>query len=176
MKRKFIIGCIGIPFLILAGLLLFAQWVWGGSIKPSLDAQYVPTAEYLFEHPQSTPSFLSIQPSPSTYVKNQTPFHITLSLGDSRFGCKELCVDSDSHNAEDNYERWSNIFINNQRIPHLLIFASSAGNLGHYGLTFNFNPELSSGLHLFRIEIGSSFNDFLNPDPKLRYEWAYRVE
>ena len=43
-------------------------------------------------------------------------------------------------------------------------------------LDFHLNNRLTPGLHLFRLQIGSSFDDFLNLDPKLSYEWAYRVE
>ena len=69
--RKLNKGCVllvTIPFLIVIGLLLFAEWVWGGSIKPSLDPQYIPTAEYLIQHPQPTPSFLQIQHIPGTIL------------------------------------------------------------------------------------------------------------
>ena len=40
--RKLNTGCvllIVIPLILVAGLWLFAEWVWGGSIKPSLDAR-----------------------------------------------------------------------------------------------------------------------------------------
>jgi len=175
-QRKFLIGCVSIPFFIVAALWLFAEWAWGGSVKPSLDAQYVPTAEYLLQFPQPTPLFLSINPPPSIQIPHQMSFNFSLLLGDKRFGCEQFCIDEVSWSGGENYHRWSQIYLNNQRIARLDVFSSRAGNLGQHGLMFNFNVNLLNGVHLFRIQIASSFNEFLHPDPNLSYEWAYRVE
>ena len=165
-------GCvllIAIPLLILLGLWLFGEWAWGGSTKPSLDAQYIPTAAYLLQNPQSTPSFLQIEPVPGTILGNRlSTWRVEVNLGADKTGTTQ----------------WTQIFLNGQRLSHLDITGSFPGGLPAPNKK-NFNTAyfyfyntatLESGLHLFRIQACSSFNDLLNPDPKLSYEWAYRVE
>jgi hypothetical protein len=172
LRRKLNKGCVllfAIPFLILISLLLFAQWVWSGSIKPSLDPQFVPTAEYLLEHPQPTPSFLSVSPAPALRMDNQlSALRIEVNLEANKFDTSQ----------------WTQIFLNGQRLEHLDTTGSFPGGLPApneknsntaYFYIYH-TATLHSGLYLLRIQAGSSFHDFLNPDPKLSYEWAYRVE
>jgi hypothetical protein len=170
MWRKLNKGClflIATPFLILLGLLLFAEWAWGGNIKPSLDPQYVPTAQYLLQHPQPTPSFLQIKPIPGTILGSK--------LGSLRI---EVNLKADKSDTS----QWSQIFLNGQRLSHLDITGSFPGglpapnekNFNTAYFLFYRTANLDSGPYLLRIQAGSSFNDFLNPDPKLSYEWAYR--
>jgi|SRR5689334_12221015 len=170
--RKLNKGCvllIAIPLLILLSLWLFGEWAWGGSTKPSLDAQYIPTAEYLLEHPQPTPSFLQINPVPGTKLASR--------LGDLRV---EVNLGADKTGTT----QWTQIFLNGQRLSHLDITGSFPGglpapnekNFNTVYFYFYKTTTVGSGLHLFRIQAGSSFYDLLNPDPKLSYEWAYRVE
>lgn len=170
--RKLNKGCLfltAIPFVILLGLWLFGEWVWGGSVKTSLDAQYIPTAEYLLQHPQPTPSSMQIYPNPGAILDSSDIVVMILAF--------EL--------NKDGVEQWTQLFLNHQRIARSDIdtppgtgrYWSPGIMLMDYAeLTFDPNNKLNSGLHLFRIQIGRSFNDFLNPDPKLSYEWAYRVE
>ena len=164
-SRKWVVGC-RIPFVILVGLLLFAEWAWGGSIKPSIDPQYVPTAEYLLQHPQSTPSFISVYPEPGSIVQRSQDISVVVVL----------------HANWSDIIQWTRLLLNGERIPGDYIRLTYPYGL-HVEKDFNaatFVPTvpetLTSGLHIFRVQVGSSFNDFLNPDPKLSYEWVYRVE
>ncbi len=164
-------GCvllITIPLLILVALWLFTERVWGGSVKPSLDAQYKPTAEYLLEHPQPIPSFMGVAKPGSTIAASS---HVQVFV---------------YYKEHRDIVMWTRLFLNNQSlsagdadpfsIPALPLDMAKPERKLTLFIDFPLNNRLTPGLHLFRIQIGSSFNDFLNPDPKLSYEWACRVE
>lgn len=168
--RKINKGCvllIAMPLLILLGLLLLADRISGGSIKPSLDAQYVPTAEYLLQHPQPIPSLIIVHPEPSTLLASSGTVSIGAFLNDKIYSLSQ----------------WSQLFINNQKVSIDDIDVAfeypdihSKKEVYVQYFYFYLYQRLDPGLHLFRIQIASSFGEFLNPDPNLSYEWAYRVE
>lgn len=74
------------------------------------------------------------------------------------------------------YWAWTQFFINTQRIPKSITFAHSYLMLPDDIAYTKFQPKLEPGLHLFRVQFGTSMDVLFNPDPALSYEWAYRVE
>ncbi len=101
--RKLNKGClllIAIPLILVTGLWFFGEWAWGGSTKPSLDVQYIPTAEYLLQHPQPTPSSMLIKPDPSTILASSDTIAVILAFELNKEGV----------------EQWTQLFLNHQRI------------------------------------------------------------
>lgn len=169
--RKLNKGClllIAIPFVILFGLLLFAQWAWGGHERTTIPNELVPTAEYLMKQPIAEPNPIQVFPRPASVVKPSERATVCL-------GYVPQPQDDDREKLKATYN-WTRVYLNGERLPQSEISGSIVGTITRACLEIGYNFNLSPGLHLFRIQIASSFNEFLTPDPKLSYEWAYRVE
>ena len=167
MKRYLAIG-IFIPVLILAALLSYAQWAWGGSIQTTLASQYIPTAEYLIRNPIPTPSFIqNIVPVPASIISTGDQIYITI----------------DPHmlnKAASDISEWTRIFVNHQRLSSSDYGVALTGQLGEQKdngtITFSLHPKLDSGLHIVEIRIGASISDLITLTQSLSYNWVYKVD
>jgi hypothetical protein len=153
----------------IVGMLLlsaFAYWWYGGNIKPSLDAQFMPTAQALIENPAPIPSFIwGILPEPGSIIEREERICITIDAPR---------LDISAYDFGD----WTRFYINNERAPWTGV--SMVGPLrpeGYYEMPqMCIWPPLEQGLHLFEIKIGTSVLVALNPRRARTYTWAYRVE
>ncbi len=171
-KLKWAILIAGLPVLVGTLFSVYAQWAWGGHFQPTLDPQYVPTAQSLVQNPLPTLEYLKIQPAPGSTIKQSDAIQFSIwFLPDHITGTpKDVWT-------------WSQVFVNNQRIDRLAWGSSLVGTLSSdtSGIMrnlagFSFVPQVEPGLHLFRIQIGTSIDVMFNPNPKSSYQWAYRVE
>lgn len=165
---KLILFVLGVSILVIFVLFIYPEWKWGGHVQPSLDQQYVPTAQALMENTPSVPNFLSLYPSPGSVIQSGEEIFIDVYS-------ERLSVSS-----HDVFE-WTRIYINNVRIaPFKDVGATFGGALMLRGQNaepvFSLRPKLSSGLHLFEIRVGTSINALLNPAEAHSYTWAYQVK
>jgi hypothetical protein len=121
--------------------------------------------------------------------QSKPPAGSTLHLGDSIeidlficsgpievSSCKgPLRQKDDSFQEMFRYRDWSVISINGRRYKGFLL-GSGSGTTNEGTLVLPLYPLLLPGYHLFKIEPANSQEQQNNPDPKLSYEWAYRVE
>jgi hypothetical protein len=140
--------------------LIFEAYWHSGSLRTSLNPQYVATAAYLFENPNPTPTNIYIVPSPGEVIK----------AGD------RVCVYSDLFGYA-GYDYFSHLLINKQRLSHSDIDVSWGGTFGYANNSVCFvnnskrNLGLDEGIHLFEIRLRE--NPF---HTEIQYEWAVRVE
>ncbi len=153
----------------IVGMLLlsaFAYWWYGGNIKPSLDAQLVPTAQALMQNPAPIPSYIwGILPEPGSVIESEERVCLTIDAPK---------LDISAYDFGD----WTRFYINGERAPWSGV--SIVGPLlpeGAYEMPQTcIWPPLEKGLHLFEIKIGTSFIVALNPRQARSYTWAYLVE
>ncbi|MBI1279539.1 MAG: hypothetical protein GC179_15540 [Anaerolineaceae bacterium] len=174
-KRKIIIGCVGFLFLTVLCVFFFSPLY----NRPFLTSELLPTAEYLFKSPSDQPRWINIKPPPGSIINTGKTIDIYLNSCESRPYYPEECdgfllVKDDSFEATGLYQRWSNFFINGQKAT--LLPDGIVGNGNHGTVITRVNPLLFPGYHLFKIEAANSPEAQNSPDPKLTYEWAYRVE
>ncbi len=164
--------------VISAGFLLFNRLYNQTYLPPEL----APTAEYFLKSAANPPNWMRINPPPNGVLHKEKPIEISLLMCSEMFGL--VGCDSPLHVADDSYQlmalyrQWSNLYINGQKSSTLLYMGG--GNMTGTGssgtLTMYINPLLLTGYHLFKFEPANSPEAQNNPDPKLTYEWAYRVE
>jgi hypothetical protein len=110
---------LGAPFCGLYGYMSF------GYLETSIDPVLVPTAKYLYEHPQPTPDF--VQFDPMRYAPQSLCYSTTISF-------------------------WTQVFLNGVRIPPDAFFiyprADETSRWGTYCLD---DRELPPGLYLAEI-------------------------
>ncbi len=170
MSKKFRCSClilICLPILCLVFLLLYAEWAWGGRLQTTLEPRLIPTAQHLMQTVAPKPAWLTIYPAPSgTYPESAE--NITLSV--------EILP---RFRTATDIAEWTRIFINGERISSSMYAAYICGEITpemKEEQCFVLSPELEPGLHLLRIQVGTSIDALLNPDPSYSYEWAYKVE
>ncbi len=156
-----------IPVVLIFVSIGVAWWIWGGYEQSYIPNHLIPTAEFLMKQPVIEPEILNVFPRPGSVVKSSEVTYVCLHYEPQY---------EDRTKLQSTYN-WTRLFLNGQRIPQSrisgsLLFGAIMGGC----LQISYFSPSPSGLHLFRIQVGTSFNDFLNPDPKLSYEWAYRVE
>jgi hypothetical protein len=164
-----------VTLLIFGGILLFDPL----RNQIYLSSELIPTAEYLFKSPSPQPKWIGIKPPPSSVLNIGEGIEIYLNTCAPRpFDPQEcdgfLLVKDDSFEATGFYKQWSNFYINGQKANFPIYSIVGNGNRGT--LILNISPLLLPGYHLFKIEPENSQEQQNNPDPKLSYEWAYRVE
>ncbi|MEP6988391.1 MAG: hypothetical protein ABI970_22495 [Chloroflexota bacterium] len=143
----------------------------------------MPTAEYLYKSPVSPPKWMKIIPPPGSFLHKDQPIEIDLFVCNEIFAyqdCSEtpLRAKDDSYESTGLYRVWSNFYVNGRKSNFLLFSGggSVSGTLTSGALDMRLNPLLLPSYHLFKIEPANSQEQQNNPDPKLSYEWAYRVE
>lgn len=166
--RNIVLVVLGVPCSILFILLAFADWAWGGRVQPSLDAQYVPTAEYLIQNTVAIPTFIDVRPPPGTTIESGETICVAVFV--RRLSASEYDV------AE-----WTHIYVNNQRISRSDYGVGTIGEVTPEGsvtntVEFCFDPLLEKGLHVIEVQVASSVTALLNPAEARSYTWAYRVE
>jgi hypothetical protein len=132
------------PLLIL-GLLGcgFVYWLNGGYVKPSLDPEYIPTAEYLLANPIEI-------------TKREMPYYPPIIEFDETRAIDQLCFWLVSEHSSD-YDNvlWAEVLINEQLLYPKFIFRTEfhtlpgATDLCVYGLLF-------SGLHIIEFRLKES--------------------
>ena len=126
---------------------------WSGSIKPSLDTEFIPAAEYLLANPQPTPQRENV----GQFYNNSN---------------NDLCiaVTHALHEKQDVSFLWSEIFINHQRVgredmsTHLL--TSLPGKT-----VFCVENTLNTGLHIIEFRARGDWRQHL-----FSQQWAIEVE
>jgi hypothetical protein len=164
--RNVVLVFLAIPIIAIAVLLLYAEWIWGGRIQTSLDAQYVPTAQALVQNPVPTPSLIHIEPAPGNVVESRQNICANVKAW-------ELSVDSID------IGEWTRIYVNGSPAPDLIIgyVGELSSSLGAREIVqFCTSPELEDGLHIIEIRVGTSISALLNTAEARSYMWAYRVE
>jgi len=170
MSKKFRCSClvlICLPILYSVFVLLYAEWAWGGRLQTTLEPRLIPTAQYLLQTVAPKPTWLSIYPAPSS-IYSESAENITIAV-----------KISPNFSTTTDVAEWTRIFINGERISRLMYAAYICGEITpdmKEEQCFMLSPELEPGLHLFRIQVGTSIDAILNPDPSYSYEWAYKVE
>jgi hypothetical protein len=143
-----------------------------------LPPELVSTAEYILKSSINPPDWMRIKPPPNEILHKDEPIEISLYMCPEMLGsqdCKSpLRVKDGSYQLMGLYRQWSNFYVNGQKSNFLLF--SGGGNISGGTLSINLHPLLLPGRHLFKIEPAASIGEQENPDPKLSYEWAYRVE
>lgn len=159
--------------LILGGLLLFSS-VYN---QPYIYPELLPTAEALLKSPITSSDWIKLNPPAGSTLQWGDLIKIDLhvfTVGMS--SCKSpLQQEDDSFQGLYKYREWSIIFINGGRYKGFL-GGSAVGTLAGGTLTIPVYALLLPGYHLFKIQPAGSQEEQNNPDPKLNYEWAYRVE
>lgn len=168
--------------LIFAGIFALFNLRYNQTFLPS---PLVPTAEYLYKSPVRLPDWMKVIPPPGSILPRDEAIEIRFYICNDIVGI-QTCDDSESplHVAGDSYDAtglyrlWSNFYVNGRKSnPLLFIWGGSVyGTLTSSALVMKPKPVLLPGYHLFKIEPANSQVQQNNPDPKLTYEWAYRVE
>jgi hypothetical protein len=166
--RNILLIVLAVPILIVIVLLLFAEWMWGGRVQTSLDPQYVPTAQYLVEHPEPMPGFINVYPRPGSTIQSGDMLQAATNA-------YRLAA------SEDDIADWTRIYVNNVRLENFRdVVRGMGGPLmppdETYDPTFFFSPPLQPGFHLIEIRVGTSITALLNPSEARTYTWAYQVE
>ncbi|MBZ0285475.1 MAG: hypothetical protein K8L97_32395 [Anaerolineae bacterium] len=169
VRKKLVYTCLvllGLPILILFFLLLFTEWAWGGQLQSSLEPHLIPTAEYLMQDLSPNPPWLTIYPFAGGVYSSSENITLAVQIRPNM-------------GTGDDVKKWTRIFVNGKRISSSMYGIASCGLVTEdmrEEWCFVFTPHLERGLHLIRIQVGSSIGALLNPDPAYSYEWAYRVE
>jgi hypothetical protein len=153
-----------IVFKVLVSLLVF--WAIGGYVKPSLDPQYIPTAEYLLENTQV---YEEIPPE----VLTEPYLAFKVQLTDPSYRAGQVCFavyfgfDKDFQNL-----RWAEIYINEQTAGRFHPNAPDWALGGIPALTYLcLDGHLDSGLHI--IEFRAKENLFA--EPYYIHRWAIEI-
>jgi hypothetical protein len=142
------------PLLILTVVGIgFVYWAIGGYVKPSLDPQYIPTAEFLLEN-----SIEREEPIESIVED----LRLYARLGVRTYTSNKICLTVIAMNEND-YDNlyWSELFINEQIVSRFRydvegVYLSLPSFSG-----FCFNGHLDTGLHI--IEFRAKENLFAGP-------------
>lgn len=145
------------------GLSVYNLWVKGsGYIKPSLEREFAPTAEYLLDN----------------QIEDVYYHPYTLSISIHEIGYRKICINI--YDVEQDEAGWtlsySQIIINNQNVG---IDEIDKGALDAFGARLNIcvPNTLESGLHLieFRAHNHETYNSFFG-EPLFTHTWAIEVE
>jgi hypothetical protein len=133
-------------------VLMAIQWLfWSGYVKPSLDAEFVPTAEFLLANPQPTPQFTQ---SGQLSVSDE----ICIAVVDSLYDGQSVSL------------FWSEIIVNNQRVGQADLSLSVLTTLLGV-LRFCIANVLDSGIHIIEFKARGSQRQLL-----FSQQWAIEVE
>ncbi len=169
IKRSFLIGIIGIACLLGLGIVLLNWMLYGGYIQDTLPVEYVPTAEYLAQNPQTMP----------TVIRTITPHR-----GSLLNQLNEICITLNSQiaTARSLALPLTRIFLNNQPVSMAesddLEIAASHDPSARYemdDLMYCLSLDLKRGYHLVKVQLATSVLDVFFPKSTESYEWAYRV-
>ena len=142
------------------GLIAYA-YISSGEIRPSIDAALLPTAEYLYGHPQPTLPYLQV---------NFREVESSICYGDGY-----------SHEGDFrtqprlSFSLWTETFLNGSRVPFLALQINQGSYISEPPfsyLTFCIDKTgLNTGLHLVEVRLKKG------PwDTPIIYQWAVRVE
>lgn len=147
-----------VAMLVAIWMIGFSLWFNAGSVKPSLDAEYVPTAEYLLDNPYEEP--------PTTFGE------LNIELLEIDFSNELICFTIwGSSQADFDRANLLEVFINEQLAarlrPDSLILTSLPAQK-----PFCINGILESGLHI--IEVRAYKDMFFQAN--YVHRWAIEVE
>ena len=172
--QRLLIGLLLILLIVLGIFALFNRLYNQTYLPPQL----VPTTEYILKSSINPPDWMRIKPPPNGILRKDEPIEISLYMCPEMLGSQDckipLHIKDGSYQLMGLYRQWSNFYVNGQKSNFLLF--SGGGNIFGGTLSMNMHPLLLPGYHLFKIEPANSQEQQNNPDPKLTYEWAYRVE
>jgi hypothetical protein len=160
-----------IVFKVLVSILVF--WAIGGYVKPSLDPQYIPTAEYLLENPIEEPiAELPIEElTEENFIENMLALHVRFSA--TRSTENRLCFHVSSGSMGDFYNlRWAELYINEQvvnRYNLVLPREIFTSNPAHAYPCYD--GHLESGLHIIEFRAKES----LFAEPYYIHRWAIEI-
>lgn len=169
-KRSFLIGIIGIAFLLGLGIVLLNWMLYGGYIRDTLPVEYVPTAEYLVQNPQTMPAV----------IRTIAPRH-----GSSLKQLNEICIIFNSQIATANSLAvpLTRIFLNNQPVSmaesddlEITTSHDPSARYEMYDLMYCLSVDLKRGYHLVKVQFANSLFDVFFSKSTESYEWAYRVD
>jgi hypothetical protein len=169
-KMGFLRSCLAfslyplIVFKVLVSILVF--WAIGGYVKPSLDPQYIPTAEYLLENTQVYEEI-----PPEVVATEYLTLNITLTHPNLTEG--KVCFVIYSGLEEDfSHLSWAEIYINYQVVRRYQ-WAWDGRIVGTIQSMSElcFNGHLNSGLHI--IEFRAKENLFA--EPYYIHRWAIEI-
>lgn len=148
------------PLLVLTLLVVgLIYWAIGGYVKPSLDAQYIPTAEYLLENPIELPQ------------TDELGLNISFSLNMS-FNNLLCFIVSSSIVTDFPNLRWSEIHINAQVVSRVQLDAPYVFH--HYmpsDTVLCIKGYLNSGLHIIEFRA----KEILFAEPYYTQRWAIEI-
>jgi hypothetical protein len=141
------------PLLILTVIACgIVYWAIGGYVKPSLDPQYIPTAEYLLENT------IVYQDIPPEILATEPFLSLRVNLMDSSFSEGQVCFavyfgfDEDFLNL-----RWSEIYINEQTVKRFHPNPPEGALDSIPALTYLcVDGHLDSGLHIIEFRAKES--------------------
>lgn len=169
-RMGFLRSCLIFSLYPLLILTLFGiglvYWAIGGYVKPSLDPQYIPTAEYLREHPFQDPEW----GWPSTIDDLWMEIYPNPPMND------RVCIYVASNHLEDfDNLKWLEIFINEQVVRRVYFERIDIDypppNIDGYSSGICYKGHLDSGLHI--IELRAKENLFA--EPYSIYRWAIEI-
>ena len=180
VSRRKIISFSLFLLCILTTILVLYYPLWldvGSFIKPKLDAEFMPTAEFILHHPIPTPQFISdLSPTIGATIKRTEKVCIGIlpgALSDKGDPDGEL---------KRNVASSLRIVINNQVIPldavrvEMISTFHNLGNGRFSGLVSAcFTPELDIGIHIFRVEMRNSPLGLFGSGELFSYSWVYQV-
>ena len=158
-------------------VLIYPVWIDAGAFfKHQLDAEFVPTAEYVLQHPIPTPEFIEgISPPIGTTLEGTQQVCIGILPG-------ALSDKGETLELETNVAGSLRIVINNQVIPRDAVRIGMARMIYPLGgdrfsdlMSACFTPELDTGIHLFRVEMHNSPSGIFGSGDYFSYSWVYQV-
>lgn len=156
MKLKYYYKFAGVSLfvLILALLFLLIYPETRGRIQPYLDIEYIPTAEYLLEHPLALPNSM-------IGVSHQ-------EVGNLQKVCVSISHFRRPDLTSDEIRLYTQIFLNKKRLNNMQDMSFSED----IAARFCFTVRLNLGIHLLEIRLReTSANEYLET-----YQFAFQVE
>ena len=133
-----------------------------GSIPTSPDPALLPTAEYLYAHPQPAPAFIRVKSHASPSFPS-----LCYEAGYIREGrvVMQLAV-----------SQWTELFLNGVRIPPTSVYAVSTGDFSRDEMSVSWNEfcmdsaQLEPGLYLLELHLRRTLWE-----TPIIYQWAVKV-
>jgi hypothetical protein len=148
------------PLLILTIFVLgLVYWAFGGYVKPSLDTEYIPTAEYLLEHPIGMPNV------------EADNFTILISFSRISMG-NQICFRAllDTMQDFDNL-MWAEIYINEQVVSRLNLEWIVVVEVEPLSAPICIDGYLDTGLHIIEFRVKEN----LFAEPYYIQRWAIEI-
>ncbi len=170
LKFLFLVSLGGAIGVFSLGVVIFNWTLYGGYIRDTLPAEYVSTAEYLVQNPQTMPSVIRT---------------ITPRRGSSLKQLNEICITFNSQIAAARSLALplTRIFLNNQPVSMAesddLEITTSYEPVAKYemvDLVYCLSVDLKQGYHLVKVQLANSLFDVFFSKSTESYEWAYRVD